>query len=119
MDYTTTMSSNGKDGGTMKSHKVQPTHVHLDVRFLGVHEAVVGLHVAHVVRLRHAVHQVTIQLLRVTQNLGWYDRSVAAECLKLVIFDWNLCLEIRIKDEDLFLSSIFIFIMMDLVSFDY
>lgn len=60
--------------------------MHLDVRFLRIHEAVVvravGLHVAHVVRLRHAVHQVTIQLLRVTQNLGWYDRSVAAECLK-------------------------------------
>lgn len=62
------------------------THVHFNVRFLRVHVAVVvsgiTLDVAHVVRLRHAVHQVAIQLIGVTQNLRWYDRSVAAECLK-------------------------------------
>ena len=65
------------------------THVHLDVGFLRVHVTVVvrvvGLHVANVVRLRHAVHQVTIQLVGVTQNLRGYDRSVAAECLKRAV----------------------------------
>ena len=66
--------------------KMAGTHVHLDVGFLRVHVTVVvrvvRLHVANVVRLRHAVHQVTIQLVGVTQNLRGYDRSVAAECLK-------------------------------------
>lgn len=73
----------------MKCHKVLPTHMHLDVGFLREYVAVVvrvvGLHVAYVVCLRHAVHQVAVQLVRVTQNLRWYDRSVAAECLKRAV----------------------------------
>lgn len=70
--------------------------MHFDVGFLGVHVAivvgVVGLYVAHVVRLRYAVDQVTVQLVGVTQNLRWYDRSVAAECLKRRVH-WNLRVE--------------------------
>lgn len=69
-----------------RCENVSDTHVHLDVGFLRVHVTVVvcriALHVTYVIRLRHAVHQVAIQFIRVTQNLRRYDRSVATECLK-------------------------------------
>jgi len=62
------------------------THVHFNVRLLRVHVAVVVAGIAslsHVVALRHAVHQMSVQLVRVPQDFRRYDRGGTSESLKV------------------------------------
>lgn len=82
----------GRAGGTEDSLPVffwrrrdTHTHVHFNVGLLRVHVAVVVARIAalpHAVALRHAVHQMPVQLVRIPQDLRGYDRGVTSERLK-------------------------------------
>lgn len=63
------------------------TYVHFNVGLLRVHVTVVvarvtRLHVSHVVALRNAVHQVSVELVRVPEDFRGDNRSVTSEGLQ-------------------------------------
>lgn len=62
------------------------THVHFNVGLLRVHVTVVvvaGIAPPHVVALRYAVHQMSVQLVRIPEDFRRYDRGVTSESLKV------------------------------------